>query len=269
MGFVRPESQASQFWSTVANFFRVMTIPKVFVSYSHDSQAHKKWVLEFATRLRHVGADAALDQWDLGPGDDIPHFMERNLATADRVIMVCTANYVEKANAGAGGVGYEKMIVTADLMQKVDSNKVIPIVRQDGTHLIPTFLRSKLHLDFSREDQFEESFDNLTRSIHNAPLFVKPEVSTNPFALVSGTPKRSGDALVELMKQLISAFEQMREGGYIPYKYVAERWPSSRAMFDILLEQARAEGLINWPIPTYIELTLKGKMYAVENKLVE
>jgi len=246
-----------------------MAIPKVFVSYSHDSQAHKQWVLAFATRLRKVGVDAVLDQWDLGPGDDIPLFMERNLATADRVLMICTENYVSKANAGTGGVGYEKMIVTADLMQKVDSNKIIPIVRQDGTQLVPSFLRSKMHLDFSREDQFEESFDDLTRSIHNAPLFIKPEISTSPFEPVASSPKRSGDAMLELMKQLMTVFEQLRNGGYIPYKYVAERWQDSRAMLDILLENAKADGLITMNMADYIDITLKGKMYAVENKLVE
>ncbi len=147
-------------------------IPKVFVSYSHDSQEHKKWVLDFATRLRNTGVDAILDQWDLKPGDDLPHFMERNLTLADRVLMVCTERYVEKANTGAGGVGYEKMIVTADLLKTIDSNKVIPLVRQKGTHALPTFLRSKLFLDFSRDDQFEFSFDELIRTLHNAPLFV-------------------------------------------------------------------------------------------------
>ncbi|MFZ6815907.1 toll/interleukin-1 receptor domain-containing protein [Undibacterium sp. Rencai35W] len=246
-----------------------MTIPKVFVSYSHDSQSHKKWVLELATRLRNVGIDAALDQWDLGPGDDVPLFMERNLANADRVIMVCTEKYVEKANAGTGGVGYEKMIVTADLMKKVDTNKVIPIIRQEGTHLVPTFLTSKLYLDFSREDQFEEVFDDLTRSIHCAPLFVKPEISTSPFEPVSGTAKRSGDALLELMRYLIGIFEKTRDGAYISYKYIAEQWRGSRAMLDILLEQAKSEGLVRLLSPSYIEITLKGKKYAVENKLVE
>ncbi len=29
-----------------------MTIPSVFISYSHDTQEHKKWVLDLATRLR-------------------------------------------------------------------------------------------------------------------------------------------------------------------------------------------------------------------------
>ena len=73
-------------------------IPKAFLSYSHDSLDHKKWVLDLATRLRSNGVESIIDQWSLGPGDDLPHFMEQNLATADRVLMICTENYVQKAN---------------------------------------------------------------------------------------------------------------------------------------------------------------------------
>jgi hypothetical protein len=36
--------------------------PRVFVSYTHDSEAHKQLVLEFATFLRGHGIDAELDQ---------------------------------------------------------------------------------------------------------------------------------------------------------------------------------------------------------------
>ncbi|MCX9525827.1 toll/interleukin-1 receptor domain-containing protein, partial [Vibrio cholerae] len=89
-----------------------MTPPRVFISYSHDSAEHKSWVLDFATTLRNRGIDAVLDQWDLKPGDDLPHFMETELARCDYAILVCTETYVAKANAGKGGVGYEKMIVT-------------------------------------------------------------------------------------------------------------------------------------------------------------
>ena len=169
-----------------------MTIPKVFISYSHDSQDHKRWVLEFATRLRNTGVDATLDQWDLRPGEDLPNFMERHMVAADRVLMICTDRYVDKANKGSGGVGYEKMIVTADLLKSIDSNKVIPIIRQQGTHNLPTYLRSKLFLEFSREDQFEFSFDELIRTLHGAPLFVKPEVGNSPFKPVQETdPERT------------------------------------------------------------------------------
>ncbi len=85
-----------------------MIPPKVFISYSHDSAKHKQWVLAFATTLRDRGIDAILDQWDLKPGDDLPQFMEQNLEESEYAVMVCTRKYVEKANAGEGGVGYEK-----------------------------------------------------------------------------------------------------------------------------------------------------------------
>ena len=146
-----------------------MTTPKVFVSYSHDSQDHKKWVLDLSTRLRNNGVDAIIDQWELKPGDDLPHFMETHLANSDYVLMICTDRYVTKANFGIGGVGYEKMIVTAELMRNIDSNKVIPVIRQQGTHNVPTFLKTKLFLDFSRDDDFEFNFDELIRTLHNSP----------------------------------------------------------------------------------------------------
>ena len=244
-----------------------MIIPNAFISYSHDSQAHKKWVLDLATRLRNVGVDSSLDQWDLGPGDDIARFMETHLAAADRVLMICTESYVEKANFGKGGVGYEKMIVTAELMRNIDSNKVIPLVRQKGTHFVPAFLSTKLYLDFSFSDQFELAFDDLTRALHGAPLFVKPPISNSPFTPVPSTPERSGDAVKELMSVLISVFEAMSEG-YMNYESISGNWRGSRVMLDLLLEQAESQGLILQHTGGYVELTLKGKSYAVENRLV-
>jgi hypothetical protein len=137
-----------------------MTIPKAFISYSHDTQQHKKWVLELATRLRNNGIDAILDQFELQPGDDVPHFMETHLADSNKILMICTERYVEKANAGVGGVGYEKMIITSNLMQRIDENKIIPIIRQNLTIDVPTFLKSKLYINFSKNDDFEYSYDD-------------------------------------------------------------------------------------------------------------
>ncbi len=243
-----------------------MTIPRAFISYSHDSQEHKKWVLDFATRLRNTGVDAILDQWDLKPGDDLPPFMERNLVSADRVLMVCTEQYVQKANAGAGGVGYEKMIVTADLLKSIDSNKVIPIIRQAGTHAVPTFVRSKLFLDFSRPDQFEFSFDELVRTLHNAPLFVKPPVGNSPFTPVSETPPdRSGDALLELMKLVVADFETGND--WSNYKSIVKRFPASRLMLDLYIQKAKNQGLVTQDSDGDLRLADKGKHFALLHKL--
>lgn len=39
-------------------------IPEVFISYSHDNDEHKEWVLQLATRLRSNGIDVILDRWN-------------------------------------------------------------------------------------------------------------------------------------------------------------------------------------------------------------
>ncbi len=54
-----------------------MAAVRVFVSYSHDSDPHRAWVLKLATDLRAASVDASLDQWDLTPGQDTSVFMQR------------------------------------------------------------------------------------------------------------------------------------------------------------------------------------------------
>ncbi|EMB9641025.1 TPA: toll/interleukin-1 receptor domain-containing protein [Enterobacter cloacae] len=246
-----------------------MLIPKVFVSYSHDSQEHKKWVLELSTRLRNNGVDAILDQWDLKPGDDLPCFMEKGLSSADRVLMICTEKYVDKANSGAGGVGYEKMIVTADLLKTIDSNKIIPLIRQHGTHKVPNFLRSKLFLDFSLQDEFEFSFDELVRTLHNAPLFEKPEVANNPFIPVDQTlPNRIGDGVREVMRIIVAEFES-QSFNYVLYEKLVKRTSMSRIILDVYIEEAKSLNLITQDDDGDILLTIHGKHYAIEHKIIK
>ena len=94
-------------------------VPVVLMSYSHDTPELKRWVGQLATRLIENRVDVILDQWETGPGDDLPKFMERAVARADRVLMVCTEAYVHKADDGKGGVGYEAMIVTGELVNNL------------------------------------------------------------------------------------------------------------------------------------------------------
>ena len=60
---------------------------RAFVSYSWDSDQHKKWVRELAARLRSDGVDVILDQWHLLPGDQIPEFMERSVRESNYVLI--------------------------------------------------------------------------------------------------------------------------------------------------------------------------------------
>ncbi len=245
-----------------------MSIPKAFISYSHDSTEHKKWVLDLATSLRSSGVDAVIDQWDLRPGDDLAHFMETQLTAADRVLMVCTDKYVEKANAGIGGVGYEKMIVTAGALARIDSNKVIPIVRQVAGAKLPTFLKTKLYLDFSRPEQFEFAFDELVRTLHNAPLYEKPPITKSPFPVTPRPAAPTNDGIKELMFIVIRDFESTT-GEYLGYQSLVSKMGISRVMIDLLFAEAVGMGLLNSVTHDFYQLTNSGKKYAIENALIK
>jgi hypothetical protein len=157
-------------------------VPVVLLSYSHDSPAHKKWVGLLATKLMANRIDVILDQWETGPGDDLPKFMERSVSRADRVLMVCTEAYVHKADDGKGGVGYEAMIVTGELVKDLGTRKFIPIIRQrNGRDRKPKFLETRYHINLSETQNFDNGFEELLRELHKAPVLPKPKLGQNPF----------------------------------------------------------------------------------------
>ena len=164
-------------------------VPKIFISYSHDSPDHKKWVGELASTLVKNGIDIILDQWDLGLGDDIAKFMETSVSESDRVLMICTETYVRKANEGKGGVGYEAMIVSGELVRDLGTSKFIPVVRQKGDQrLLPKSVSTRFYVDLSDDQNFDDQFELLLRELHKVPASQKPPLGKNPFAqLPSGT----------------------------------------------------------------------------------
>lgn len=157
-------------------------VPKCFISYSHDSEDHKEWVLNLATRLVKNGVDVILDQWDLRLGGDLPSFMEGGLTDVDRVICICSETYVTKANAGSGGVGYEKMILTSELMHNINSDKIIPLIKNnESNNPTPVFLQTKLYTDFRHETDYENCYSKLIKEIHGESIKARPALGTNPF----------------------------------------------------------------------------------------
>lgn len=158
--------------------------PKVFVSYSHDTEPHKDWVLALATRLVANGVDVVLDQWDLTLGSDLPRFMETGLTAAQRVLAVCTEPYVTKANAGRGGVGYEKMILTAQLMRDISTDRIIPVIRNNAlVPPVPTSLSSRVYIDFRDDLSYETRYAELLRDIHGQQIKPRPPLGPNPFVI--------------------------------------------------------------------------------------
>jgi hypothetical protein len=157
-------------------------IPNVFISYSHDSDEHKAWVLTLAVRLRENGVNILIDQINLRFGSNLATFMEHGLTKANRVICVCSDKYVAKANGNIGGVGYEKNIISAEMMQDQNNNWVVPIIKNNsGERKVPLVLASRYYIDFEEGRLYESNYEKLLRELLDEPLYPAQPVGKNPF----------------------------------------------------------------------------------------
>src|SRR5262245_53545557 len=160
--------------------------PRVFISYSWESDDHKRWVRYFGEKLREAGIEARLDQWFVRPGDSFTAFMEQEVEAADFVLVVCTPTYAHKSNSRQGGVGYEQQIVSGRLMFGAQRCKFIPLLRKGDdkpglTCAIPTHFGGVKFIDFRNDVAFNARFEQLLRAILSKPKFAPPPLGTQPF----------------------------------------------------------------------------------------
>ncbi len=106
---------------------------------------------------------------------------------ADRVVMVCSDNYLGRANAREGGVGYEGLIVTAELAANIGTKKFIPLIRNSVDRKVPTFLGPRYYLDFSADEEYETRLEELLQEIHQT--LTKPPLGANPYAQGRGVAR--------------------------------------------------------------------------------
>lgn len=94
-----------------------------------------------------------------------------------------SAIYARKANEREGGTGVEAQMLSTRLYDAMDSDQVIPIIRNNPTTppLLPAFLGGRLWLDFRDEQVIEESYERLVRDIHKIPVDIVPPLGSNPF----------------------------------------------------------------------------------------
>ncbi len=161
------------------------TISKVFISYSHDSDEHKNWVLQLATRLRSNGVDVILDQWNTRLGSNLAAFMEQELSKSHRVICVCSDDYNRKANEGKGGAGYEKQIMTSELIVDQNTTWIIPLIKNNTLEKkAPIFLGGRKYISFDDPYLYESKYEELLRDILDEPVLPIPPIGKNPFKVV-------------------------------------------------------------------------------------
>ena len=138
-------------------------------------------MLKLAANLRKHGLDVILDQWDARLGNDLSFFMEQGLTDSHFVLCICSDKYIEKANGGIGGAGYEKRIIASEMMNNSDKRYIIPIVKgNSGTEKVPTFLSGLRYVDFDNGNYFD-CYQELLERIYDEDIKKKPPLGKNPF----------------------------------------------------------------------------------------
>ena len=83
----------------------------VSISYSQDNLDHKRWVSKLAQTLKNEGFKVLVDIFNLHGGEDINEFMENVIIHSDKVLIIMTQGYKEKADKRFAGAGYEAKLI--------------------------------------------------------------------------------------------------------------------------------------------------------------
>ncbi len=186
--------------------------PRVFVSYSHDSDDHRYKVRLLVEALRRSYVFAWFDQYveDDRPPGNWPNWMRQELTKADYVVMVCTETYTRRVEdeekPGQGfGARWEGAIISNALYRAqrlADPNRYMPVVFQseDRRH-IPYFVEQATH--YLVDPETEQGVDQLVRRIKRQPLLV-------PIPLGGGLPERPAQALERQTFDDVSTVDSVR-----------------------------------------------------------
>ena len=182
--------------------------PRVFLSYSHDSDEHADRVLALADALCDRGIDVILDRYvHPAPAEGWPHWMDRNLDEAKFVLMVCTETYrrrvmgLEEPGKGLGVRWEGNLIYNRIYHDKPSGSRFIPILLpgSEPAH-IPNPVQGHAYYRIATFDLTDPGFEALYRHLTDQPATPRPDLGAltilppkprprpSPSPLSSGSP---------------------------------------------------------------------------------
>jgi tetratricopeptide (TPR) repeat protein len=191
--------------------------PRVFLSYSHDSDEHAARVLDLANALRRDGSNVLLDRYlqPRGPEEGWPLWMDRNICDADFVLMVCTATYLrrvlgeEKPGQGLGVRWEGKLIYNRIYHDQPSGSRFIPILLPGSVPAhIPTPVLGHNRYEIASFSHTDRGYKGLDRHLRNKPEVIAPPIGTLGEPVVWNVPyprNRNFTGREAILKQLETA----------------------------------------------------------------
>ena len=181
--------------------------PRVFISYSHDSDDHRQRVLALSERLRADGIETILDRYvERGsPPEGWPRWMLNGLDQATHVLCVCTETYYRRFRGrevpGKGkGVDWEGAWMTQSLYDaRSVSTKFVPVLfaGTDAPH-VPEPLRGQTFHVMDSDAGYQGLYDALLNQSGVVPgpvgsLKRKPRATGQPLSFPPASPAAEAD----------------------------------------------------------------------------
>ena len=151
---------------------------RVFISYSHDSEAHVNEVNQLAYRLNDLrGLQIRLDLYEAHPPQGWTAWMEEEIRAADFVLIVCSQGYIDKLEgktepSHGKGVKWEGRIIRNLLYESgTKSAKFVPVFLENS---------SESHLPLVLKDatrypgHTREGLEALYRQLTGQPKYLSP-----------------------------------------------------------------------------------------------
>lgn len=151
---------------------------KIFISYSHDSEAHCKFVLELSEKFRTDGLDSHIDEYINGsPEEGWQFWMENQIEQADFVLLICTPEYLRRykglhnINVDSGrGVAFEGVVISQTLYDDFHHNKkFIAVIPDEGGSREDIPLPLKRYTHYSLLTEYDKLYRVLTQQPENEP----------------------------------------------------------------------------------------------------
>jgi CheY-like chemotaxis protein len=199
---------------------------RVFVSYAHENESHKRRVTDLVEDLRANGIDARFDRDVHGtPREGWPRWMESQIAEAVHVLVICTEVYIrryeQREQHGNGrGATWEGSIIRQEMYDGLGNNTKFAAVMFDPSDEAnkPQPLRPHTHYIYPRDRT------DLVRWLTNQPAYISrppgkvPALPPDPWpkalpapldnapapAEIHAKPRRTSDGLLHRRSVLIA-----------------------------------------------------------------
>jgi SEFIR domain len=156
--------------------------PRVFVSYAHDSAAHKERVLRFCEFLVASGVDVRMDRWDLGDRRDWQLWATSQICDSDFVIVIASPICKQVGDGTIAQYSHAGLQSEMRLLRELYhsdpvtwTRKILPVMLPGhAVDEIPLFLQPHTADHFVVSGMSEEGAEDLLRVLTGQPPYLPP-----------------------------------------------------------------------------------------------